>query len=69
MQRKSVNWLQKKRGKLTVMLICFGLAYLFASLSIDRGNLWYYLLTLIFLVYGLKFGFKLIGELFHAVRH
>lgn len=30
------------------------LAYLFASLSIDRGNLWYYLLTLIFLIGALK---------------
>ncbi len=36
--------------------------YGFASLSIDRGNLWWYLLTLIFLVRALKDIGRLIGS-------
>lgn len=34
----------------------------FFSLSIDRGNLWWYLLTLIFLVGALQNIIKLIGS-------
>ena len=35
-------------------LVEAAIAYGFACLSIDRGNLWWYLLTLVFLVRSLK---------------
>lgn len=41
-------------------------AYGFASLSIDRGNLWWYLLTLVFLVGALQNFVKLTGGLIHV---
>lgn len=44
------------------LVICYG----FASLAIDRGNLWWYLFTLIFLYFGFKNIFRFIGKLFHA---
>lgn len=54
---------------LTGGLVCLGLSYLFLSLSVDKGNLIYYLLTLIFLVYFLKFCARLIKELAHVIIH
>jgi hypothetical protein len=53
-------------GRLIFGLVELGIAYGFASLSIDRGNLWWYLLTLIFLVGGLQNLVKLIGKFIHA---
>ena len=44
------KWHKTKLGYLLVGLAELVVAYSFASLAIDRGNLWYYLLTLIFLV-------------------
>lgn len=44
------------------LAICYG----FASLSIDRGNLWWYLFTIIFLYYALKNFFRFIGMLLHV---
>lgn len=55
-----------KLGLLIFGLVELGIAYGFASLSIDRGNLWYYLLTLIFLVGALQNLLKLIGTFLHA---
>ena len=48
-------------------LICLALSYLFLSLSIDKGNLFYYLLTLVFLVYFLKFGGRTLKGIYHGV--
>lgn len=44
------------------MLIEGAICYGFICLSIDRGNLWWYLLALIFLVRSLKDLFRLVGS-------
>jgi hypothetical protein len=62
------QWHRTKVGFLAFALIELGIAYGFMSLSIDRGNLWYYLLTLIFLIGALRNFFGLIGSLMHG-RH
>lgn len=67
MQRLN-QWHSTKLGLLTFALIELAIAYEFASLSIDRGNLWYYLLTLLFLIGSLHNLFALIGSLFRG-RH
>jgi hypothetical protein len=59
------KWHRTKSGLVVFALLELLIAYGFASLSIDRGNLWWYLLTLIFLVGSLQNLFKLIGKLFH----
>ncbi len=60
------NWHQTRLGLLVFGLIELAIAYGFASLAIDRGNLWWYLLALIFLVGALQNLFKLIGKLFRG---
>ena len=60
------KWHQTKSGLLVFAAVELLMAYVFASLSIDRGNLWYYLLTLIFLVGSLRNLFRLIGKYFHG---
>jgi hypothetical protein len=57
------KWHQTKPGLLVFGLLELALAYGFASLAIDRGNLWWYILTLVFLVGSLQNLFKLIGAL------
>lgn len=59
--------------KTTQGLLCFAvvellLVYGFASLAIDRGNLWYYLLTLIFLVGALQNLFGVVGKIIHGLH-
>lgn len=66
-QRPTNNRQMSKLKELILVIVFFGLSYLFFSLSIDKGNLWYYLLTLIFFVYFLKFGLKLLGNIFHGL--
>ncbi len=56
------KWHKTKLGLLVFGLVELLIAYGFASLSIDRGNLWWYLLTLIFLVGSLQNLTKLIGK-------
>lgn len=63
---KLAKWHQTKPGLLVFGAIELAIAYGFASLSIDRGNLWWYLLTLIFLAGALQNLFKSIGSLFHG---
>lgn len=48
------KWHKTKPGYLIAGLVELAIAYGFASLAIDRGNLWWYLLTLIFLVGALQ---------------
>ena len=48
------KWHKTKPGLLVFGLVELAIAYGFVSLSIDRGNLWYYLLTLLFLVGSLQ---------------
>jgi hypothetical protein len=62
------SWHKTKTGLLVFGLLELLIAYGFASLSIDRGNLWWYLLTLVFLVGSLQNFFKLIGKLFHGKK-
>jgi len=62
------HWHRTGLGLLVYAVAELAIAYGFASLSIDRGNLWYYLLTLIFLVGTLRNLFMLIGSLLHG-RH
>lgn len=45
---------RSKTGLLVFCLVELLVTYGFASLAIDRGDLWYYLLTLIFLVGSLQ---------------
>ncbi len=54
-------------SNLGLSVVCIGLAYLFFSLSIDKGNLFYYLFTLIALVYFLKFGARLIKGIYEVI--
>jgi hypothetical protein len=64
---KQLNkWHQTKLGLLVFGVVELAIAYGFVSLSIDRGNLWWYLLTLIFLVGALQNLFRLIGTLTHG---
>ena len=42
-------WHKTKLGLLVFALLELAICYGFASLAIDRGNLWWYLLTLLFL--------------------
>jgi hypothetical protein len=60
------KWHKTKLGFLVFGLVELAIAYGFVSLSIDRGNLWYYLLTLIFLVGSLQNLVKLIGTFFRG---
>lgn len=47
-------WHKTKTGFLVFGLVGLGLAYLSASVAIDTGNLWHYVLTLAFLFAGLS---------------
>ncbi len=58
-------WHRTRSGLLVFALGELAIAYGLASLAIDRGNLLWYLLTLIFLVGALKNFTKLIGKLIH----
>jgi hypothetical protein len=58
-------WHKTKLGWLVFGLAELALAYGFASLAIDRGNPWFYLLTLLFLVGTLQNLLKLIGAFLH----
>jgi hypothetical protein len=61
MLKKLDKWHKTRLGLLVFALIELAIAYGFFSLSIDRGNFFWYLLTLIFLVGFLQNFFKLIG--------
>jgi hypothetical protein len=61
-------WHQTRLGLLVFALVELVIAYVFASLAIDRGNLWWYLLTLIFFVGSLQNLFRLIGAHSHGRR-
>jgi hypothetical protein len=60
--KKLHNWHQTKLGLLVFGLVELAITYGFASLAIDRGNLLWYLLALIFLIGALQNLFKLIGK-------
>lgn len=60
------KWHKTKLGLLAFALVELALSYTFVSLAIDSGSLWYYLLTLIFLVGSLQNIAKLIGTLING---
>jgi hypothetical protein len=62
------NWHQTKRGLFVFGIVELAAAYGSVSLAIDRGSLWWYLLTLIFFVGFLQNFFKLIGKLINGKR-
>ena len=64
MLTKLDKWHHTKLGYLVFGLFELGMAYIFASLAIDRGAWWWYLLTLIFLVGTLQNLFKLVATFF-----
>lgn len=57
------KWHKTKLGLFIFSLVELALAYGFASLAIDRGNLLYYLLAIVFLFGTLKNLTTLIGRL------
>ena len=59
---------ETKPGLLVFLLVELAIADGFFSLSVDRGNFFWYLLTLVFLVGALRNFIKLIGVLFHVSR-
>jgi hypothetical protein len=58
------KWHKTRPGLLAFGLVELAVAYGFVCLSIDRGNLWWYILTLVFLVGALQNIFRLIGTFF-----
>jgi len=68
MLNKLDKWHKTKLGLLIFAVVELAIAYGFASLSIDRGNLLWYLLTLTFFVGFLQSLVKLIGSFSHARR-
>ena len=57
-----------KPGYLVFGLVELAITYGFASLAIDRGNLWWYLLTIIFLIGTLQNFVQLIGAFVHGSK-
>lgn len=68
MLNKIDAWHRTKPGLFVFGLSELAIAYGFISLAIDRGNFWWYLLALIFLVGALQNIVRLIGSLFHGRR-
>ena len=64
--KKLDDFHKTKIGFLVFGLVELVIAYGFASLSIDRGNLWWYLLTLIFLIGFIQNFIKLIKKIIHG---
>ena len=60
------RWHQTNLGLVVFALAELAIAYGFASLAIDRGSLWYYILALIFVVGFLQNVIKLIWVLAHG---
>jgi hypothetical protein len=68
MIHKLDRWHKTKGGLLVFAILELGLAYLFVSLAIDRGNLFYYALSLILFVGTLKNLFRFIGSFINGKR-
>jgi len=56
------QWHETKLGLLVFAIAELLITYGFACLSIDRGNLWWYLLTLIFFIGTVRNFVRLIGK-------
>jgi hypothetical protein len=64
--RELKTWHETKTGLLVFGLAELLIAYIFASLAIDSGSLWFYLLTLIFAVGAAQNLFKLVVKIIHG---
>lgn len=53
-QTNYAAYYQTSIGKLLVLLLGVILAYVFASLAIDSGSLWHYLIAFIFIYFAIK---------------
>jgi hypothetical protein len=62
------KWHDTKLGLLIFAVVELAVCYGFVSLSIDRGNLWWYLLALIFLIGTLQNLVKLLGKFIHGSK-
>ena len=62
MFRQLDQWHKTSVGYTVFGLVELAIAYGFAGLAIDRGNLWWYLLAIIFLVGFLQNFFKFFGR-------
>ena len=60
------KWHQTKLGLGVFAVVELLIAYGLASLAIDRGSLWWYLLTVIFLFGTTQNIIRLIGKCIHA---
>lgn len=66
---KDLNqWHQTRRGWLVFALAELVIAYVFASLAIDRGNIWWYLLTIVFSIGSVQNFLKLFGSIISGNR-
>ena len=61
-----VKWHQTKTGLAVFGVIELAVAYVFASLAIDRGSWWWYTLTLVSLIGALQDFVKLVGRIMDA---
>jgi hypothetical protein len=64
MLNKLDKWHKTRLGLLVFAILELAITYGFLSLSIDRGNFFWYLITLVFLVGFLQNFIKLIGTFF-----
>jgi hypothetical protein len=60
------HWHHTKVGLLVFAVVELIVAYGFGSLSINSGNLWWYLLTIIFIVGTIQNITRLIGRFFNG---
>jgi hypothetical protein len=59
------NWHQSALGLLTFGVVELGLAFVLASLAIDRGTLWWYILAIAAFIGALQNFIKLIRKTFY----
>ncbi len=62
------RWHKTIAGFASMAVIALLIAYAFASLAIDRGNLWFYLLTLIFVILTIQNVFGFLAVLLRNIR-
>jgi hypothetical protein len=67
--QKLDKWHHTGLGLFIFGVVELGIAYGFASLAIDRGSLWWYLLAAIFFIGGLKNLVQIIGVVLYGKRH
>lgn len=64
---KTTSWKKTTSLQIIVVLASLVLSYLFVSLAINNGNLWFYGLFLVFLILALRLSLQLLMEMYHGV--